>query len=130
MSKQRIEHANLVMSSYISSIRTVRDWADLMGWERTDFSRRYRRIHGQTAKHALKQERFKHIARLMKENPQAKNYEIACDLGFRDEKALYDYVRYHSNRTPTDLRLEIITDPEVPSKKDKNHDPDKSPCTG
>lgn len=104
MSKQKICQANDVLLNKITEIRTVSEWASLMGWERSEFSRVYRRIHCVNAKSVLNKEKLRLIQRLMGEYPDAKSYEIACETGFKDEKALYDYVRYHKRCSPRKIR--------------------------
>ncbi|MCC5925763.1 MAG: hypothetical protein JJU41_04305 [Bacteroidetes bacterium] len=95
MNKLRIALANEVLFQNLNQIRTVNEWANLMGWERSDFSRSYRRMFSITAKKKLNREKIRLIEQLFGEQPSAKCYEIAYETGFKDEKALYDYLRYH-----------------------------------
>lgn len=106
--KLRINFALEVLRSNIQSIRSVTDWSDMMGWERAEFSRRYSKLHGESAKAALHRYKLKSINKELYENPLAKYYEIAHNIGFRDEKAFYDYMRYHTTYSPTEYKKKIL----------------------
>jgi transcriptional regulator GlxA family with amidase domain len=107
--KLRINFALEVLRSNIQSIRSVTDWSDMMGWDRTEFSRRYSKLHGESAKAAYHRYKLKSINNELSENPGAKYYEIAHNIGFRDEKAFYDYMRYHTMCSPTEYKRKLIT---------------------
>lgn len=107
--KHRIEAAGHVLAAHINEIRSVNDWADLMGWDRTEFSRQFRRKNGVSAKDRLRELKFGAINDYFFDQPEARYYEVAYDLGFRDEKALYDYVRYHHKCSPTDYKKKVLS---------------------
>jgi transcriptional regulator GlxA family with amidase domain len=109
MNKLRINKANEVLLENLNQIRTVSEWAELMGWERSDFSRTYSRQHSVTAKQKLNTEKLRLIERLFGEDPYAKSYEIACETGFKDEKALYDYLRYHNQGNTSSFRRQFTS---------------------
>lgn len=98
--KLRLDKAVEVLESNILSIKSVSDWSENMGWERSDFSRNYAKVFGESAKITFHKLKLKTIETYLYEQPEAKYFEVAYDLGFRDEKALYDYVRYHTNQSP------------------------------
>jgi AraC-like DNA-binding protein len=94
-SKKSIDMAPHYLKSRIAAIWTVNDWAHEMGWERSLFSRKFRRHFQVAPKVWLHREKMQSIHNYLITSPSARHFEIAYDLGFRDEKALYDYVRYH-----------------------------------
>lgn len=106
--KHRIEAAGIILAAHLNQIRTVADWAIFMGWDRTEFSRQYRRKNGVSAKDKLRDARFGVINDYLSQQPDARYYEVAYDLGFRDEKALYDYVRYHYKCSPTVYKNRVL----------------------
>jgi AraC-like DNA-binding protein len=93
--KRSIAVAPELLKSRIAAIWTVNDWANEMGWERSLFSRKFRRCFRVTPKEWLHREKMNSIHIYLTTSPKARQFEIAYDLGFKDEKALYDYVRYH-----------------------------------
>lgn len=105
--KMKLELAREILATNIHEIRTVADWAQLMGWDRTEFSRQFSRKFGTSAKDTLHMEKLKTIEGHFFDQPGAKYYEVACDLGFRDEKALYDYIRYHKNCSPGGFKQQL-----------------------
>lgn len=107
--KLRINFALEVLRSNIQSIRSVTDWSDMMGWDRAEFSRRYSKLHGESAKAALHRYKLKSIHKELSENPLAKYYVIAHNIGFRDEKAFYDYMRYHTTCSPTEYKKRVLS---------------------
>jgi transcriptional regulator GlxA family with amidase domain len=98
--KHRLDKAVEVLKSNIHVIKSVSDWSDHMGWERSDFSRKYAKSYGESAKRTFHKLKLETIDAYLYDQPTAKYFEVAYDLGFRDEKALYDYVRYHTNKSP------------------------------
>lgn len=110
MKKMSIFAANQFLNDHLSTIRSVTVWASRMGWERTEFSRMYHKVYQITAKEKLKKEKLNLITRRLREHPYAKSYEVACDTGFKDEKALYDYLRYHCKGGTGAIRSSLKTD--------------------
>lgn len=98
--KLRLEKAVEVLKNNITNIKSVSDWSVHMGWDRSDFSRKYAKQFGESAKKTFHKNKLLTIESYLYEQPGAKYFEVAYDLGFRDEKALYDYVRYHTNKSP------------------------------
>lgn len=103
-----MEVAIHLLSLHIYDMRSVSDWATKMGWERSEFSRKFKRYYGESAKECFHRIKMKTIENHFSAQPDAKYYEVACDLGFRDEKALYDYVRYHKKCSPTSYKNQVI----------------------
>lgn len=108
--KMKIDFAPQVLKNLILQIWTVNDWSVELGWERCEFSRGFKRQFGISAKDFLHKEKFKFIDKYFTSKPDTKHYEMACELGFRDEKALYDYVRYHRKCSPSAYKKRVIAE--------------------
>lgn len=106
--KMKLDIAVHYLSLNIFEIKSVSDWAIRMGWDRAEFSRRFRKYHGESAKVCFHRLKLRTIENHFYSQPEAKYYEVAMDLGFRDEKALYDYVRYHRNCSPTAYKRQVV----------------------
>lgn len=106
--KLKLEVALDILKSNIHNIKSVSDWSDIMGWDRSEFSRQYAKKFGESAKETYHKQKLLTIEAYLYEQPTVKYYEVACDLGFRDEKALYDYVRYHTKKSPGAYKKMLI----------------------
>lgn len=104
----KINFALEVLRNNIDSFRSVSDWSDKMGWDRATFSRQYMKMYGESAKSAFHRYKLRNIEKYLIEKPDNKYFEVACDLGFRDEKAFYDYMRYHTSQSPTSYKLNLL----------------------
>jgi len=104
----RINFALEILRSNIQSIRSVSDWSDMMGWDRAEFSRQFAKMYGENAKAAYHRYKLKSIDKFFCAQPNAKYFEIAYDMGFRDEKAFYDYMRYHTTQSPTSYKKKLL----------------------
>lgn len=99
-----MHQATLHLRRHFTDIRTVGDWAARMGYQRTEFSRMFKKVHRQAPKEALIQIRTSMLLLFLVQNPTLKHYEVARTFGLRDEKALYDYLKYHRDHSPTELK--------------------------
>lgn len=108
LKRVKLQYAVEILLNNIYEIRSVTDWANKMGWDRAQFSRMFARHYGENAKDALARFKLNLISKHFLENQGAKHFEIAYDLGFKDEKALYDYIRYHTNESPTQYKIKIM----------------------
>ncbi len=113
----KINFALEVLRTNIDSIRSVSDWSEKMGWDRATFSRQYVKMYGESAKSAFHRYKLRNIEKRLLEKPDHKYFEIACDLGFRDEKAFYDYMRYHTSQSPTSYKLNLLKKKNIKSNK-------------
>lgn len=109
MAKLDIEIANEVLLNNISKIRTVTEWAALMGYELSEFSRKYRNEFNIVAVKAQTMLRIIQIEKHIKKGDTLLNYELARLVGLRDEKDLYNFMCYHMNCSPTQFRKKIKT---------------------
>lgn len=104
----KINFALEVLRNNIDSFRSVSDWSEKMGWDRATFSRQYVKMYGESAKSAFHRYKLRNIEKYLIEKPDNKYFEVAYDLGFRDEKAFYDYMRYHTSQSPTSYKLNLL----------------------
>ena len=110
MKAKDIREADEVLAQNIQSIRTVTEWANIMGYRDISFfSRRYRNHHNYIAVKRLTNIRMKQIEMLMSTNKAILNYELARRVGLRDEQDLYNFVSYHRGCSPTKLKEELST---------------------
>ncbi|MEO9887427.1 MAG: hypothetical protein ABJR05_06370 [Balneola sp.] len=105
---ENLEHALKVLKPEIKNIRTVSEWAVIMGFSDTKyFARLFRRHFGLTCKEALIKVRVETLFDCVKKNPNQKNYCNAKDIGLPDEVALNKYLRKHIGKNPTEFKAEI-----------------------
>lgn len=110
MKAKNIREADEILAQNLQSIRTVTEWAALMGYRDISFfSRRYRNHHNLVAVKRLTHMRMKMIEMLMRENKNILNYELARRVGLRDEQDLYNFVSYHRGCSPTKLKEKLCT---------------------
>lgn len=110
MDLKSIREADVLLEKNIQSIRTVTEWASLMGYQDISFfSRKYRNQHKQVAIKRLTQLRLKCIEDLLKTEQSILNYELARRVGLRDEQDLYNFVRYHKGCSPTQLKRKLTS---------------------
>ncbi|MFY0685024.1 MAG: AraC family transcriptional regulator [Balneola sp.] len=104
-----IKNAIPLLEKNISSIRTVCEWAETMGYSDPKyFARVFRGEFGTGTKEALVQVRIKSWIEYVRENPKLKNYCTAQEIGLKDEVALNKYLKQYTGKTPTQLKKEIV----------------------
>lgn len=104
-----IEEAIPLLEKNISSIRTVCEWAENMGYsDPKNFARVFRGEFGTGTKEALVKVRIKSWIAYVSKNPDLKNYCTAQKIGLKDEVALNKYLKQYTGKTPTQLKKEII----------------------
>ncbi|MDZ7807125.1 MAG: helix-turn-helix domain-containing protein [Gracilimonas sp.] len=86
----------------LKEIRTVTEWAAKMGYGCPKyFSRRFKRSFGKSPKSKLVKIRIETFHKIILKSPELSCYEIGQKLGLGDEDNLNEYIRYHTNRSPT-----------------------------
>ena len=92
--KNNIRRSVFVLEQNIRNIRSVREWAYLMGYPSPKtFSRLFRNEFGLRPKRYMDQIRLKAIMDSFLEMPEDKYYCIALNVGLEDEQALYKFVK-------------------------------------
>lgn len=99
--KVPIEQAVQIASENIKEIRTVREWAETMGYEcPKKYSRKLRNYFGETPKLRLVEIRVEKIFLNIIFEPNMGCYEIALEVGLNDEIALSKFLKRHTGKSP------------------------------
>lgn len=72
-----------------------------------DFSRRLCSFFCQPPIRVLIQTRLTCILYITARNPGLSGYEVAIEVGLKDEKALYDFLVHHGKTTLSELRNQV-----------------------
>lgn len=99
-----ISKAKTILMSHLNHITGITKWAKLMGYNRIEFSRTFKKFFDMAPKKMFHMVRVDSIMVYLAQHPSAKHYEVAIRFGLRDEKALYDYLKYHHNASPTEVK--------------------------
>jgi len=104
-----IEKAVSILEENITSIRTVTEWSDKMGYsDRKKFSRAFRKQFGLRPSEAKAEIRVRKIEEYLKKYPSEINYCFALEFGFADDQSLYKFLKRHTGLTPTQLRKRLV----------------------
>lgn len=103
--KQPMEEALQIAQQHLKEIRTVKEWAEVMGYPCSkDFSRRFRNHYQERPSKLLKTIKLKKAIQYLI-NTNKTIYEIGCcELGIGDEKAFWQYMKYHTGYSPRELK--------------------------
>lgn len=100
--KQPMEEALQIAQQHLKEIRTVREWAEKMGYDcQKFFSRKFKKHYKVPPKSKLIELRIEKFQELIRENPKMSCFEISFFLGLGDEKSLNEYIKYHTSKPPT-----------------------------
>jgi len=104
--KKEIKYAFLYLNSHLPEVHTVSEWAVLLNMKRNDFSRQFRNVFDMTPHHVLVFTKLYVIIKYLESGTHRsrKNYSVAVETGFSDEKKLYNFVKYHLDCSPTEIR--------------------------
>ena len=107
MDTQNIEYAVIVLEENISSIFTVKEWAEEMGYSSEKyFSRIIRNHYGKRPKEVIKEVKLQAIKQKITNNPEEIFYAIAKELGFANDQALYKFVKRYTGQSLTSVKME------------------------
>jgi len=83
------------------------------------FSKQFCKYFGFRPQKSLVEIRLSCIVEVVVLNPELSGYEIAWEVGLRDEKALYNFLVRHSGTSLTELRnaISVYNDTKFPGKK-------------
>ena len=102
-----IENAIDVLENNISSINTVSEWSNHVGFNSERyFSRQFRNHFGSRPKEVITQIKLDKIRECMARFPDQILYCTAKDLGFADDQALYKFIKRHTGKSPTEFKRE------------------------
>lgn len=99
-----VEEAIDVLSKNLAAVARVSEWADVMGYENEKkFSRHFLRHFRVRPSRVLSFLRLESIVSDLR-NTGFSHLEIAWRHSMPDEKALYNFVIYHTGHSPTALK--------------------------
>jgi transcriptional regulator GlxA family with amidase domain len=85
----------------LEELGTVTEWADIMGYTSAKyFSRVFRNHYKVRPKQALINLKVARFKWLIKEDPNISCFELALEIGLRDEKALNKFIVRHTGKAP------------------------------
>ncbi|MTI89283.1 MAG: AraC family transcriptional regulator [Balneolaceae bacterium] len=106
--KEEIELAIRAFKNNIEDIHTVQEWASYANFSSTkSFSRQIKIHFGKPAIKVMTELRLQKVIELMLKSPEESLFCIARMVGLKDEKSLYDYVKYHTELSPTSLKKRV-----------------------
>lgn len=101
------EDAIWVLNENISSVRTVKDWATLIGYDSEKyFSRKIRNTLGKRPKELIIEMKILKIHECVSKSPDDIYYCVAKRFGFEDDNALYKFLKRHTGKCLTELKKE------------------------
>ena len=102
-----IEQAITVLDENITSICTVKEWAELMGVKSEKyFTRKIRATFRMSPYKMIVEKKLEVITQKLQNSSDEILFSIALDLGFADNNALYKFVKRHTGKSPTELKWE------------------------
>ncbi len=105
---EKVEKALAVLEENIAFICTVEEWAERMGYDSAKyFSRLFRNHYAVRPKEVLVDRKLQRFREFVESSPHAIHYEIANELGFRDEASLYKFVKRHTGKSPSEWKKQI-----------------------
>jgi len=96
-----------VLESNSLTIITVSEWAEIMGYSRSHFCRKFTFEFGINPKCYLKDFRLKLIKQEIRKDPEAIGYCIAVNCGFIDEKALHKYLDFNFDLCLSKVKAQV-----------------------
>lgn len=91
-----------IAQNKIKEIHTVRDWADEMEYKSANyFSRSFRNYFGKRPKSKLIEIKLHRFFELIENQPEMSCFEIAGELGLKDEVNLNKFIMRHTSKSPT-----------------------------
>lgn len=104
MRKNKIENLDKsleVLEKQIKSIDRVSEWAEACGYTNPKtFSRHFRNHFGERPGIVMKRAKLEKAIELLTNGEELSNYEIARNIGKKDEQALYHFVKGQTDKPP------------------------------
>jgi transcriptional regulator GlxA family with amidase domain len=102
-----LEEAIKVLEREVREIDRVSEWAKACNYSSSKlFSRKFRNHFGIRPITIIKKLKVKIAINLLK-NTQLSNYEIALEIGKRDEQALYHFIKQQTGNSPEFYKKKI-----------------------
>jgi AraC-like DNA-binding protein len=100
-----IKKAVKIAEGKVGSIYTVQEWAEEMNYNSPKyFSRKVRNHFGERPKSILIRIRIAKFVQMLSNNPNISSYEIAQEIGLRDEIALNKFINRHTGKSPSEWK--------------------------
>ena len=107
MSGDKIREALKVLDENLISINTVSEWADKVGYDSSKyFSRKIRDAYGELPKEMIIRKKLEQIEDILCHSEDQIYYSIALDLGFKNDVALYKFLKRHTGKSITEYKRE------------------------
>jgi AraC-like DNA-binding protein len=103
-----IEKSIEILKSNIQEIPTVNSWAELMGYSRSYFSTCFTHCFGEPPSKCLCRIRYRQLHKKILKYPHITSRAVACELGLKDEKALYKFLSRHYDTNFTEVREKLL----------------------
>lgn len=102
--KEPIENSDKFLDENFDKIDSVNSWADLMGYSRTVFWKRYDAVFLKSPQDTYIEKKKEVLLRCISMKKEFKNRELAHKIHLNDGNSLYQFVRYHLKTTPSKLK--------------------------
>jgi len=100
-----IKKAVKIAQGKVGEIYNVQEWADEMEYSSSKyFSRKFRNHFGERPKSILIRIRIERFFDMLSNNPNISSYEIAKEIGLRDEIALNKFINRHTGKSPSEWK--------------------------
>lgn len=96
-----IEESVGILQESIQEIDRVSEWAEACGYKNTKtFSRLIRNHFGDRLSVVMKKKKVDKAIKFLSNGEELSNYEIALEIGKRDEQALYHFIKQQTGEAP------------------------------
>ncbi|HKJ32538.1 MAG TPA: hypothetical protein VKA34_11960 [Balneolales bacterium] len=101
--------ANIVLIAHLEEIHTLEDWANCLNYGTSAqwFARHYFKCYHERPKKVIIKTRLLRIYELLIKDHHLSGFELAWQVGLDDEKALYEFLTYHTGMNLTELKTLI-----------------------
>lgn len=103
--RDRLFNARELLLSNIKELDTIYEWAVLVGYDcPKKFSSDYRNHYKRRPKKDMIHYKLNKAIELIKTNPELSLYEVALEVGKKDEKSLHAFFKRNSYKHPSYYR--------------------------
>lgn len=116
------EEAIRVLKENLEEIDRVSEWAEACSYENTKkFSRQFRNLTGRRPREVMIEIKVKRAINLLSNGAGLSNYEIALQIGKRDEQALFHFIKGQTGKAPEFFKRKKSYQ-NLREKNDNKHD--------
>ncbi|HKJ30189.1 MAG TPA: hypothetical protein VKA34_00110 [Balneolales bacterium] len=100
--------SDIILIANLKKIHSVKEWAELVECKSTQwFARNYFKCFHERPKKVINRIRLLRIYELIYSDIEISGYELVWQVGLKDEKDLYDFLKYHTDMNFTELKFFI-----------------------